>query len=426
MATGLTFAIETLGCKTNLVESDAIADLLVRHGHRRVEFDSSADAYIINTCTVTQSGDKKSRQLIRRAKKQNPNSTVIVMGCYSQLEPEEVAALEGVDHVLGTANRSAVLRLLDPESAQSSLIDVTDIMEVTEFEEIPLYQAPGHTRAFIKIQEGCEQYCTYCIIPYARGKVRSRSLESIVQEVARLSEQGFSEFVLTGIHIGSYGKDFGGSPSLLDVIEELSAQKGVARIRLGSIEPRTIDEEFVSRLKGNRKLCDHFHLSLQSGSDPVLKRMNRKYRKEEFRAGVARLKTMFADPALTTDIIVGFPGETEEQFEETMDFVREIGFSDVHVFPYSPRKGTPAANFSQIVPADVKKIRAERLRVLAEELGAKYRERFEHSALPILIEKIERQAGLYRLSGYTSNYLYRTFTLAEGEAAPRIGEIFSN
>ena len=396
-------AFMTLGCKTNQYETDALMDIFYRNRYEIVEFDEFADIYVINTCTVTNMSDKKSRQMIRRAKKSNEKGLVVVLGCYAQISPEEVGAIEDVDIVIGTDSRSHVIDYIEQYRAgntEKPLIVVDDIMKINEFEEMSVSSISTHTRAFIKIQEGCNQYCSYCIIPYARGKVRSRSMEHILSEVITLTEKGYSEFVLTGIHIGSYGLDLN-DVSLIDLLEAIDQIDGVKRIRLGSIEPRLIDDAFIARIRPLEKLCDHFHLSLQSGSNTVLKRMNRKYTAEAFMAAVKKLRSVYAAPSLTTDIIVGFPGETDDEFNETMHFVNQVGFSEIHVFQFSKREGTPAATMEGQIEASVKKARSERLIEAAHKLSDAYKQTFLNIEMEVIIEERKGSEAI----GHTKNYL---------------------
>lgn len=398
-----TISTYTLGCKTNQYETDALMDLFFKHHYEVVDFDDFSDIYVINTCTVTNIGDKKSRQMIRRAKKNNPDGIVVVMGCYAQISPEEVSKIKDVNIVIGTDERHRVIEYIEAYMAhptQSPMVIVKDIASISIFEEMSLTTISEHTRAFIKIQEGCNQFCSYCIIPYARGRVRSRQADSVIKEVTQLSEKGYKEFVLTGIHIGSYGLDLD-HYQLIDLLEELHAIKGVERIRLGSIEPRLIDDAFVDRIKPLYKICDHFHLSLQSGSTSVLKRMNRKYTAEEYLEAVKRLRSIYDHPSITTDIIVGFPGETEAEFEETMAFVKTVKFSEVHVFKFSPREGTPAAERKDQIDGNLKKQRSERLIALTHDLKLEYQETFINHTLDILLEEYKEGKWI----GHTSNYL---------------------
>jgi len=412
-------AFATLGCKTNQYETDALMDLFFKNRYDIVSFDDLADIYIINTCTVTHVGDKKSRQMIRRAKKNNPESIVVVMGCYAQISTEEVSEIQEVDIVIGTDARSKILDYIhdyiDGKQKKPYVI-VEDIMNINTFENMTIDNVATHTRAFVKIQEGCNQYCSYCIIPYARGHVRSRSIENVVDEINRLTENGYKEIVLTGIHIGSYGLDFE-NIGLMDLVEAIHEINGVERIRLGSIEPRLITDSFINRLKTMNKICDHFHLSLQSGSDTVLKRMNRKYTTEQFEVAVGKLRTIYLNPSITTDIIVGFPGETEEEFNQTYEYLNKIHFSEMHIFPFSKREGTPAATMPDQVPAQTKKKRAEILAELNNRCKTDYIDQFEDEVSGVLIEELKN--GIY--SGHTKNYLK---VQLKTEKPLKLGEIY--
>lgn len=396
-------AFVTLGCKTNQYETDALMDIFYKNRYEVVDFDDFSDVYVINTCTVTNVSDKKSRQMIRRAKKSNPDGVVVVVGCYAQISPDEVSAIEDVDIVIGTDSRNSIIQYINDYTAgQTSkpYVIVEDIMKISIFEEMSVSSITTHTRAFIKIQEGCNQYCSYCIIPYARGKVRSRTLEHIVDEITALTQKGYKEFVLTGIHIGSYGLDFD-NISLIDLLEAIQKIDGVVRMRLGSIEPRLITDSFIERIKTLDKLCDHFHLSLQSGSDSVLKRMNRKYTSNDFYEAVQKLRNIYENPSLTTDIIVGFPGESDDEFAETETFVEKIGFSEIHVFQFSKREGTPAATMSNQIEPVIKKNRSEQLIALAKTCGDTYKKQFLGKILEVLVEERKGQS----IIGHTKNYL---------------------
>ena len=396
-------AFVTLGCKTNQYETDALMDLFYKNRYEVVDFDDFSDVYVINTCTVTSISDKKSRQMIRRAKKSNPNGIVVVVGCYAQISPDEVSAIEDVDIVVGTDARTSILNYISDYISGNTpkpYVIVEDISKIKVFEEMTVSNITTHTRAFVKIQEGCNQFCTYCIIPYARGRVRSRELSHVVDEIKQLTLNGYVEFVLTGIHIGSYGLDLD-QVELIDLIESIHVIEGVKRIRLGSIEPRLISDAFVSRLSSLPKVCDHFHLSLQSGSNTVLKRMNRKYTAEEFYESVKRLKSIYEAPSLTTDIIVGFPGETDEEFLETMAFVEKVGFSEIHVFQFSKREGTPAAEMKDQIDGKIKKSRSEQLITKANQLTQIYQEQFINQELEVLVE--DEKDGFSQ--GHSTNYL---------------------
>lgn len=414
-------AFVTLGCKTNQYETDALMDIFYKNRYEVVDFDDFSDVYVINTCTVTNVSDKKSRQMIRRAKKSNPDGLVVVVGCYAQISPDEVSAIEDVDIVIGTDSRSAIISYIEDYKAgltDKPYVIVEDIMKIKVFEEMSVSSITTHTRAFIKIQEGCNQYCTYCIIPYARGHVRSRSLQHILDEIEALTLKGYVEFVLTGIHIGSYGLDLDGV-SVIDLLEAIQKLEGVQRIRLGSVEPRLISEDFIKRIQPLDKLCDHFHLSLQSGSDTVLNRMNRKYTAEAFSIAVDRLRGLYGKPSLTTDIIVGFPGETETEFEETMAFVRHIKFSEIHVFQFSKREGTPAATMPDQVDSAIKKVRSEQLIALAQQLGDAYKKSFIGDEIELLIEE---RKGIECI-GHSKNYL--KLSVLDPENIAKQGEVYT-
>ncbi len=404
-------AFHTLGCKVNQYETEAMAELFEKNGYKVVHEDEIADVYVINTCTITNLGDRKSRQFIRRAKNNNPDAVVAVVGCYAQTASEEIMSIDEVDIVIGTKDRNRIVELSNKVRASKEKINiVTDIMKQHEFEEMVIDNIEGKTRAFLKIQEGCNQFCSYCIIPYARGPIRSRKLENILTEVAKLAQNGFKEVVLTGIHVASYGKDMG-EIRLIDVIESVHQVPGIERIRLSSIEPTIMTREFLDRLIKLPKVCDHFHLSLQSGSDTVLKRMNRKYTTELYREIVDLIREYMPNVGITTDIIVGFPGETEEEFSETCRFVEEIGFSRIHVFPYSPRKGTPAAKYKNQLPGDIKHQRSRELIKLGEKNTKKFNEKFIGAKLDVLFEEQSKSNPDY-IEGYTTNYIR---VLAKGD-----------
>lgn len=396
-------AFHTLGCKVNQYETEAMEELFSKNGYEIVEEDSLADVYVINTCTVTNLSDRKSRQFIRKSKKLNSESVVAVVGCYSQISPEEVEGIEGVDVVIGTSERDMVVELCEKVSISKEKINIVrPVKTYKSFEKIRIEDIKSRTRAFLKIQDGCNQFCSYCIIPYARGPIRSREYADIEEEAVRLAEAGFKEIVLTGIHVASYGKDLK-KESLCDVIKKISRVEGIERIRLSSVEPGLIDEAFMESIIDSGKVCDHFHLSLQSGSDSILERMNRRYNTKEFREKVKLIRSYMPEAGLTTDIIVGFPGETEEEFLETMSFVEEIGFSRIHVFKYSPRKGTPAATMNDQVQGEIKNKRSEQLIELGEKLTTKFHQEFDGKAMLVLYEDGNSGNGMYE--GYTSNYI---------------------
>ncbi|MCF6466520.1 tRNA (N(6)-L-threonylcarbamoyladenosine(37)-C(2))-methylthiotransferase MtaB [Clostridium sp. Cult2] len=394
-------AFYTLGCKVNQYETEAMEELFEKRGYEIVNNNEKADIYIINTCTVTNLGDRKSRQFIRRAKKTNKDSIIVAVGCYSQVAPEEVEEIEGVDIVIGTTDRNRIVDLCEEAKFNNKKINIVkSIRDHKKFERLNVADLKDKTRAYIKIQEGCNQFCSYCIIPYARGPIRSRELDDILIESRRLANVGFKEIILTGIHVTSYGKDLN-DLRLIDVIEEISKIDGIERIRLSSIEPTFIDEEFMQRAVNTKKLCDHFHLSLQSGSDTVLKRMNRKYTSEEFKGIVNIIRDYMPNAGITTDIIVGFPGETQEEFEETYNFVKNIGFSRIHVFKYSPRKGTPASKFKNQIHGSIKHQRSENLILLGDELMKAFNEKHIGKTIYVLFE--EGENGF--VEGYTTNYI---------------------
>ncbi len=397
-------AFYTLGCKVNQYETEAMVEAFDKKGYKIVEYDNYSDIYIINTCTVTNMGERKSRQIIRRALDYNKDAFIAVVGCYSQIAPQEVSNIEGVQLIVGTDNRAKIVELVEDAIKKNEKINVvSDIMQINKFEELAISQYKNRTRAFIKIQEGCDQYCSYCVIPYARGHVRSRSKESIMEEVKTVAKNGYSEVVLTGIHIGSYGKDLDGT-RLIDIIESIHEVERIERIRMSSLEPNTLDKSFVNRLSKLNKICEHFHLSMQSGCDETLKRMNRKYTVGEFRDVVKNLRNTFLEVGITTDIIVGFPGETEEEFNKTYEFVDEIGFSAMHVFKYSPRKGTPAANFKNQVNNKVKEKRSKLILDLAKKNEERFIKGFLNKSFNVLFEQeLKKEKGLYE--GLTHNYI---------------------
>lgn len=394
-------AFLTLGCRVNQYETEAIAEAFINEGYRMVDFEEKADVYVINTCTVTSIGDKKSRQMIRKAKKKNPQAVVVVAGCYSQVAPGEVAAIEGVDIIVGTSGKSQIPDLVKEYLESGSQINhVQDIMNIKRFEEMEIDEYQDRTRAFLKIQDGCDRYCSYCLIPYARGHIRSRAPEKIIHEVEKLAAGGFKEIILSGIHVASYGKDIGGI-TLTDVIEKISAIDGIERIRIGSIDPTFFDENTVNRLGKVKKLCPHFHLSLQSGCNETLKRMNRHYTTDEYKAIVEDLRRTIPDVSITTDIIVGFPGETDEEFETTYSFLKEIALSKMHVFKFSPRKGTRAAQMDNQVDPVVKEKRSHRVIELDRYLENNFISSFIGRNMKVLFEET-KDGYAY---GYTENYV---------------------
>lgn len=397
-------AFYTLGCKVNQYETEAMIESFETAGYKAVDYEEIADVYIINTCTVTNMGDKKSRQIIRRALDNNPDAFIAVVGCYSQISPDKVIEIPGVKLVVGTNERAKIVELVEYAQHKEEKINmVSDIMEVREFEELSIKNYKSRSRAFLKIQEGCDQYCSYCIIPYARGHIRSRRPESILKEVQELAQNGFKEIVLTGIHVASYGKDLGDT-SLIDIIEKVHQVDGIARIRMSSVEPKTLSDDFIERLSKLPKICRHFHLSLQSGCDATLQRMNRKYTTEEYFNVVKHLREVFPEVAITTDLIVGFPGETEEEFQCTVDFIKKIQFSAIHVFKFSPREGTPAAGHKNQVSPQVKDHRSLVISDIAQEMQTAFMKKFLNRKMDVLFEhKVHGHSSKYE--GHTDNYI---------------------
>ena len=394
-------AFYTLGCKVNQYETEAMAELFADSGYEIKEFTEVADVYVINTCSVTNMGDRKSRQIIRRAKKLNPNVVIAVTGCYAQTAPDEVLAIEGVNLVLGTKDRKNIVTLVEELNTESNINHVSDIMSNHEFEELQIKQYSNRTRAFIKIQEGCNQFCSYCIIPYARGPVRSRAKDDVVREIKELAHNGFKEIILVGIHVASYGVDLGDT-TLESLIMDVDKIDGVERIRLSSIEPMTLNQEFIDSIKDSKKLCHHFHISLQSGCDETLKRMNRKYTTAQFKGIVDGLREAFDDVAITTDIMVGFPDESDEEFNKTVEFVRNIKFADAHVFQYSQRRGTPAAKRPNQISPDIKEKRSKIIIAETQKTRDEFINRFIGKTMRVLFEQPAKD-GLFE--GKTDNYI---------------------
>ncbi|WP_425446117.1 tRNA (N(6)-L-threonylcarbamoyladenosine(37)-C(2))-methylthiotransferase MtaB [Dethiothermospora halolimnae] len=406
-----TVAFNTLGCKVNQYETEAMMEIFEKRRYKIVNTSDKADVYVINTCTVTNLGDRKSRQFIRRSKKKNPEAIIAVVGCYAQISSDEVLDIPEVDVIVGTNNRNKIVDLCEEAKEKNKRINVVkSIMDVKEFEDLSIAEIKGKTRASLKIQEGCNRYCSYCIIPYARGPIRSRDLDKILDEVRRIADNGFKEIVLTGIHVASYGKDLG-DIRLIDVIEEVHKIEGIERIRLSSIEPTIITDEFMERLVKLPKVCDHFHLSLQSGSDTVLERMNRKYTTSQYKSIVEKIRKYMDNVAITTDIIVGFPGETDKEFNETYEFVKDIGFSKIHVFKYSKRQGTPAAKFKNQVNGNVKNDRSKKLIDLGDNLTKNFNSKFIGKKVGVLFENRYNKESNY-IIGHTTNYIT---VLAESE-----------
>ena len=398
-------ALHNLGCKVNSYETEAMQQLLEEAGYEIVPFSEMADVYVINTCSVTNMADRKSRQMLHKAKKQNPDSVVVATGCYVQIKEKEVLEDLAIDIVLGNNKKhelvGAIEGFIQSRSNNSDIIDINDGKQ--EFEELFLTQTAEHTRAFIKVQDGCNQFCSYCIIPYARGRVRSRKLENVIAEVERLAANGFKEVVLTGIHLSSYGVDC--EDNLLHLIQEVHKVEGILRIRLGSLEPKIVTEEFARELSKLDKICPHFHLSLQSGCDETLKRMNRKYNTQEYEKGCNILRKYFEHPAITTDVIVGFPGETDEEFAMTKEFLERIHFYEMHIFKYSKRQGTRAAVMENQVPEEVKTERSAKLIELGEQMSKEFRDYYIGKEQEVLFEEENEILGEKYYTGYTKEYL---------------------
>lgn len=393
-------AFYTLGCKVNQYETEAMTELFKSRGYELADFDGFADIYVINTCTVTGMSDRKSRQIIRRAKKHNHNAYVIVCGCYSQTKPDEVLKIDGVNLVLGTKDRGKIVDLYEQNIANTSINCVSDIMHTHTFDELTVTTYQERTRAYIKVQEGCNQFCSYCKIPYARGPIRSRNFDEVISETKRLAENGFSEITYVGIHIASYGLDTK-SGDLADLLTTANKIEKIKRIRLSSIEPMTLDESFTNKIKDCNKLCHHFHLSLQSGCDETLKRMNRKYTTDDYYGIVCGLRKHFPDVAITTDIMVGFPGETDEEFENTCAFAKKVAFADAHIFQYSKREGTPAAEFKNQVDPQVKEKRSKIIADICKKSKEEFMDKFLGQTMEVLFE--QAACGGY-FEGKTDNY----------------------
>lgn len=399
-------ALHNLGCKVNAYETEAMQHLLEEAGYEIVPFTQKADVYVINTCSVTNMADRKSRQMLHKAKKNNPDSIVVAAGCYVQTSEKEVLNDLSVDIVIGNDRKHDLVRLLEEYSLDSVNDTVDDINDGKhDFEELFIDQTKEHTRAFIKVQDGCNQFCSYCIIPYARGRVRSRRFENVIAEVEMLAANGFKEVVLTGIHLSSYGVDFEEATGLLELIQAVNAVKGIERIRLGSLEPKIVTEHFASELSKLDKICPHFHLSLQSGCDATLKRMNRKYTTKEYERGCELLRKYFVHPAITTDVIVGFPGETEEEFEQTKAYLEHIHFYEMHIFKYSKRKGTRAAVMPDQIDEQIKAARSEKLIALGHDMSKEFRKFYIGKNEEALFEEKAVIGDKEYFVGYTKEYV---------------------
>lgn len=398
-------AFHTLGCKVNAYETEAMEELLQTAGYDIVAFNEQADVYVVNTCSVTNIAERKSRQMLHRAKKLNPEAVVVATGCYVQVSEEEAKADEAVDLVLGNNQKRQIVSALDAYFEGRPFDEVLADVEKEQYEELEVSTVLEHTRAFVKVQDGCNQFCSYCIIPYARGRVRSRRMENVVSEIKRLAEAGIQEVVLTGIHLSSYGRELDGESHLIELIEAIHPIEGIRRIRLGSLEPRIITEEFVGRLKKLYKVCPHFHLSLQSGCEATLKRMNRHYTPEEYYEKCTLLRENFENPAITTDVIVGFPGETEGEFEETRKFLEKVHFYEMHIFRYSRRKGTRADKMENQVPDEKKAQRSSILSELEAKMTKDFRAQWTGKKVKVLLEERQQINGISYMVGHTPEYI---------------------
>ena len=421
-------AFHNLGCKVNSYETEAMQQLLEDAGYEIVPFREGADVYIINTCSVTNVADRKSRQMLHRAKKMNPSAAVVAVGCYVQAAGAELKKDEAVDLIVGNNQKKDLVQILDDYFADhENSGEILDIGHSQEYEELHIRRIADHTRAFIKVQDGCNQFCSYCIIPYTRGRVRSRRPEDIEHEVRGIAEAGYKEIVLTGIHLSSYGVDFKDEQkeNLLTLIKRLDQIPGIERLRLGSLEPRIVTREFAKELARLRTICPHFHLSLQSGCDATLKRMNRRYNAAEYQACCEILREEFDNPAITTDVIVGFPGETEEEFAETERFLKAIHFYEMHIFKYSRRAGTRAADMPDQVPEGIKSVRSDILLALEKQQSLEYRGRFLGTEEEILLEEPIEIDGTKYMMGHTRQYVKGAVPYEEGLKNKTVKGIFT-
>ncbi|EJO5347206.1 tRNA (N(6)-L-threonylcarbamoyladenosine(37)-C(2))-methylthiotransferase MtaB [Clostridium botulinum] len=397
-------AFSTLGCRVNVYETEAMTEKFKKQGYEVVEFNEVADVYVINTCTVTNMGDKKSRQMISRGRRQNSKAIIAVVGCYSQIAPEEVSKIEGVDVVLGTRNKGDIVYWVNRAMEEKNqVIQVKDVLKNKEFEELNIEEYRDKTRAFLKIQDGCNRFCSYCLIPFARGAVCSKNPEKIIKEVEKLSKHGFKEIILSGIDIASYGFDLERECNLTSILEQIDKVEGIQRIRIGSIDPTFFTEEEIKRISKLKKFCPHFHLSLQSGCNETLKRMNRKYTIEQYKEIVFNLRKNIKDVSITTDIIVGFPGETEEEFNKTYEFLKEIKLSKMHVFKFSPRKGTRAEKMQDQIDGKIKEERSNKIINLDKVLEKEFMDKFIEKEMTVLYEQQTKEKNVFE--GYTPNYI---------------------
>ncbi|MBR2704919.1 MAG: tRNA (N(6)-L-threonylcarbamoyladenosine(37)-C(2))-methylthiotransferase MtaB [Clostridia bacterium] len=398
----LKVAFCSLGCKVNQYETNAMAQKFIENGFLVVDFEEPADVYIVNTCTVTSIADRKSRQMLRRAKEHNKDAIVVACGCYAQVAAKEIEEIDEVDLVIGNNEKNDIIKIIEDyrENKEENEI-VSDVMYKEEYVEFGPTTYTEKTRAVIKVQDGCDRFCSYCLIPFARGHIRSRAIDNVIEEVDKIVKDGFKEVVVTGIHVASYGRDFKDGTTLINLLEKINSVEGLQRIRLSSIEPIIMTDDFIERLSKLDKICDHFHLSLQSGCTETLKRMNRRYTADEFMEATEKLRAKFPNAALTTDVIVGFPGETDEEFEKTYEFLKKIKFYHMHVFKYSPRKGTKAAVMPNQVDSKVKEIRSKKLIELSDENELEYNKSYIGKEVEVLFE--ERDGEFYK--GHTKNYM---------------------
>lgn len=390
----------SLGCKVNQYETNAMAQKFLERGYDVVEFSDFADIYIVNTCTVTSIADRKSRQMLRRAKEINPNCLLVATGCYAQVASDEIKKIDEIDLIIGNNEKKDIISIIENFENENK-IQISDVMYEEQYVEFGPTTYTEKTRAVIKVQDGCDRFCSYCLIPYARGHIRSRKIDDVIEEVEDIVKKGFNEIIVTGIHVASYGRDFKDGTSLIDLLERLNSIEGLHRIRLSSIEPVIMTDEFIERLSKLEKICDHFHLSLQSGCTETLKRMNRRYTADEFMDATKRLRKKFPNAALTTDVIVGFPGETDEEFEKTYQFLKEIKFYQMHIFKYSQRKGTKAAVMPNQIDGSVKEERSKKLIELSRENELFYNKSYTGKEVEVLFEEVD---GDY-IKGHTKNYM---------------------
>lgn len=398
-------AFATLGCRVNVYESEAMTEKFIREGYEVVDFSEKADVYVINTCSVTNMGDKKSRQIIGRARRQNSEAIIAAVGCYSQIAPKEVSSIEGVDVVLGTRNKGDIVYFVNKaKEERKPQIEVSGVLKNKKFENLKIEDYREKTRAFLKIQDGCNRFCTYCLIPYTRGAVCSKDFKVVLNEIKQLADHGFKEIILSGIHTASYGLDLEGNVTLISLLEEIESIDGIERVRIGSIEPAFFTPEVVEKIKNMKKLCPQFHLSLQSGCTSTLKRMNRRYTADEYEEIVKVLRDNLKDVSITTDVIVGFPGETEEEFNETYEFLKRNKLTKTHIFKFSPRTGTKAHDMENQVDGKIKEERSKKLIALNKINEREFTKALVGRTMDVLIEQeVKGEEGVYE--GYTRNYV---------------------